>query len=230
MSSMSGATVDIFGGTSATGALAYRKGTAARLLADGVRGVALCAALGTSAAAASDQAEEAVLDSRLARSTFATTARAVVEGPERDLATIRELSGLTWAQIAQIFDVDRRSVHLWADGAGITVRNVQNLARVAAHLRSLARKAGPTELRNRLLRPVGAGECALDRLLEESGGVRAERAPAVVRKPPASAIAQQKARRRNEPKLVNYLRSSYDVVPGADELKTPAAPKRKPPD
>lgn len=220
MSPFEPVTVDFMGGTSASGTPAYRRGSVARRLVDGitdgVRGVALCAALGTSAAPAAAKADDVVLSPQASGSTFATFGCAAVDGPEHDLATIRELSGLTWAQIAHIFDVDRRSVHLWAEGAGITARNVQNLAKVATRLRSLARRTGPTELRNRLLRPLVGGKCGLDRLLDDAGGVRAERTPSAIRKPPASAVAQYEAMRKLEPTLLDRLNSSYDAIPAAD--------------
>src|SRR4030065_864926 len=32
------------------------------------------------------------------------------------IAEIRRLTGLTWGQIAEIFDVSRRTIHFWASG------------------------------------------------------------------------------------------------------------------
>lgn len=44
---------------------------------------------------------------------------------------VRERAGLTWDQIARLFGVSRRSVHLWAGGGRMTAANEESLLRVA---------------------------------------------------------------------------------------------------
>jgi DNA-binding transcriptional regulator YiaG len=39
---------------------------------------------------------------------------------------LRKLSGLTWEQLATLFNVSRRSVHFWASGQSLTSANERN--------------------------------------------------------------------------------------------------------
>ncbi len=43
---------------------------------------------------------------------------------------LRKLSGLTWEQLATLFNVSRRSVHFWASGQPLTSANEQKLNRI----------------------------------------------------------------------------------------------------
>lgn len=56
------------------------------------------------------------------------------------LADVRLRLGLTWAQVASVFDVSRRAVHAWASGEKLNARH-------EAKLRDLhAKVVGPTDL------------------------------------------------------------------------------------
>ncbi len=48
---------------------------------------------------------------------------------------VRRRSGLTWEQLASLFGVDRRSVHLWASGRPMSASNAERLNRILAVLR-----------------------------------------------------------------------------------------------
>ena len=58
-----------------------------------------------------------------------TTGAAVLE--------IRRLSGLTWEQIGDLFDVSRRSVHHWANGKPPSARHERHIRQTVAGLRRL---------------------------------------------------------------------------------------------
>ena len=58
-----------------------------------------------------------------------TTGTAVLE--------IRRLSGLTWEQIGDLFDVTRRSVHHWANGKSPSARHERHIRQTLAVLRRL---------------------------------------------------------------------------------------------
>ncbi|MEM5709754.1 helix-turn-helix transcriptional regulator, partial [Elizabethkingia meningoseptica] len=60
-----------------------------------------------------------------------STAAAVLE--------IRRLSGLTWEELADLFDVSRRSVHHWASGKPVNTEHDQALRGVLTALRHLDR-------------------------------------------------------------------------------------------
>ena len=58
-------------------------------------------------------------------------------GNQAILLQIRDQSGLTWAQIARLFNVSRRSVHMWLDGGRMSAANEEHLHRLAAMVRAL---------------------------------------------------------------------------------------------
>jgi transcriptional regulator with XRE-family HTH domain len=55
------------------------------------------------------------------------------------IAELRRLSGLTWAQLARLFGVSRRSVHFWASGKPMAPSNEEHLQRVLAVVRKIDR-------------------------------------------------------------------------------------------
>ena len=55
------------------------------------------------------------------------------------IAELRRLSGLTWDQLARLFNVSRRSLHFWASGKAMAVTNEEHLQRVLAVLRKIDR-------------------------------------------------------------------------------------------
>jgi transcriptional regulator with XRE-family HTH domain len=78
---------------------------------------------------------------------------------------VRRRSGLTWEQLASLFDVDRRSVHLWASGRPMSAPNAERLNRVLAVLRRCDR-GGPSATRAWLHAPTSRGRLPLDLLRE----------------------------------------------------------------
>jgi len=46
------------------------------------------------------------------------------------ITELRRLSGLTWAQLAEIFEVSRRTVHFWASGKALNTQNETRLHQV----------------------------------------------------------------------------------------------------
>jgi transcriptional regulator with XRE-family HTH domain len=74
----------------------------------------------------------------------------------------REDSGLTWEQLARVFSVSRRSVHLWANGARMNATNVEMLmdfVDLVNHMNA----ANPTARRAALLALGDDGQSVLDR-------------------------------------------------------------------
>lgn len=59
-------------------------------------------------------------------------------GTAATLKEVRERAGLTWDQIARLFGVSRRAVHLWAAGGRMTAANEETLMRVADVLHATA--------------------------------------------------------------------------------------------
>jgi transcriptional regulator with XRE-family HTH domain len=50
--------------------------------------------------------------------------------PQQAVNELRKLSGLTWEQLANLFDVSRRSVHFWASGQPLAVAHEEKLNRI----------------------------------------------------------------------------------------------------
>jgi DNA-binding transcriptional regulator YiaG len=78
---------------------------------------------------------------------------------------LRLLTDFTWDQIARLFSVSRRSVHLWASGGSMSRENEEHLHRVVGIVRRADR--GRTEdNRAALLTPMGeSNRCAFDLLI-----------------------------------------------------------------
>jgi DNA-binding transcriptional regulator YiaG len=53
-----------------------------------------------------------------------------VKSTQQAVNELRKLSGLTWEQLATLFDVSRRSVHFWASGQPLTSANEDKLNRI----------------------------------------------------------------------------------------------------
>jgi hypothetical protein len=89
--------------------------------------------------------------------------------PERSLADavmeVRRRGGLTWEQLASLFAVDRRSVHLWASGRPLNATNAERLNRVLAILRR-ADRGSASATKAWLLAPTSNGVLPLDLLRE----------------------------------------------------------------
>lgn len=79
------------------------------------------------------------------------------------IAALRRLTGLTWEQLAQLFNVSRRSVHFWASGSKMASENRAHLERVLDTVRFVDRGSA-TENRAAILATAADGTTLLDRL------------------------------------------------------------------
>ena len=61
---------------------------------------------------------------------------------------VRRRSGLTWQELAELFEVSRRSVHHWANGKPVSAGNDRTIRRMLAAIRHLDRGS---QLDNRAL-------------------------------------------------------------------------------
>ncbi|MBL3562227.1 hypothetical protein [Rhodovulum sulfidophilum] len=103
---------------------------------------------------------------------------------------LRQISGLTWAQIAEVFDVSSRAPYHWASGKTVSAENHERLGQVVTALRFIDRGSAE-ENRNLLLsnaRPgqtfldlLCSGECELVRTLAGEGVGRPNLGPALTR-------------------------------------------------
>lgn len=102
--------------------------------------IVVAAALAVSPTNAAASTADPTLDLRRLAGRWTNSGDVVDEVPaDRAFADavleIRRRSGLTWEQLASVFGVDRRSVHLWASGRPMSAPNAERLNRVLAVLR-----------------------------------------------------------------------------------------------
>jgi len=80
------------------------------------------------------------------------------------LNELRRLSGLTWEQLAKLFNVSRRSLHFWASGQPLSRFNEENLHRLLGTIRYINRGSASLN-RNLLLSPGQDGRLLFDLLI-----------------------------------------------------------------
>jgi transcriptional regulator with XRE-family HTH domain len=148
-----------------------------------------------------------------------STAAAVLE--------IRRLSGLTWEELADLFDVSRRSVHHWASGKPVTTEHDQALRGVLTALRHLDR-GDPAATRALLLTSDRGGISLLDLLKAgsyEEVVVAAPRTPAARPVRPLSEETRE-ARRVPAPTLLLQAEQDRPDLPAkARVARTARVPK-----
>lgn len=90
---------------------------------------------------------------------------------------LHEMSGLTWDQLAKLFGVSRRAVHLWASGGRMNSAHVDRLNEVLSVIRSIQ---GDTveQRREFLLAPRADGRSLYEGLLASRRRGEAINAPA----------------------------------------------------
>lgn len=86
---------------------------------------------------------------------FVTPAPDPAESPTaRSIRELRDLSGLTWDEVAQLFGVSRRAVHRWAAGGRMNARHASLLSKVSRMVRRHD-LGEPSLTRSSLLSPQG---------------------------------------------------------------------------
>ena len=83
---------------------------------------------------------------------------------QKAINELRKTSGLTWEQVAKLFDVSRRSIHFWASGQTLASDNEEKLNRLLGVIRYIDRGSASLN-RKLLLNPNADGELPLDQLI-----------------------------------------------------------------
>lgn len=115
------------------------------------------------------------------------------------IGELRRLSGLTWDQLARLFNVSRRSLHFWASGKPMASSNEEHLQRLLAAIRAIDRGSASAN-RSALLGVREDGSLPFDmlahgdyeRVVSLLGAVEAKRA--------APARVSEKARAARAPR------------------------------
>lgn len=154
------------------------------------------------------------------RLTAESTAEAVLE--------IRRLSGLTWEELGDLFDVSRRSIHHWASGRPVSAKHDKMIRQMLAAIRYLDR-GDRADTRALLLAVDHATEVSVLDLLKDGrfdeamGRVEGGRAPEH-RRVPLSREAWD-ARRQQAPALLLEAEQERPDIPAKARA---VRPKRTP--
>jgi DNA-binding transcriptional regulator YiaG len=79
------------------------------------------------------------------------------------LMELRRLSGMTWDQLARLFEVSRRTLHFWASGKSLNAGNEEKLYRVLSSIREIDRGTAQAN-RTALFTPQAGGIVPFDLL------------------------------------------------------------------
>lgn len=92
-----------------------------------------------------------------------TTLELVLPDPAAQVAELRRLSGLTWAQISELFDVSKRAPFHWAEGKPLLPEHQRQLADTLSAIRYVDRGSSH-ENRMLLFSPASEGRTYFDLL------------------------------------------------------------------
>jgi DNA-binding transcriptional regulator YiaG len=87
-----------------------------------------------------------------------------IETTQQAVNKLRKLSGLTWEQLAKLFDVSRRSLHAWASGQQLSPSNKQKLDQLLNTIQYINRGSASLN-RSLLLEPGSDGRSPFDLLV-----------------------------------------------------------------
>jgi len=96
--------------------------------------------------------------------TSGVTLPVAPEATQKAVNELRKLSGLTWDQLAKLFNVSRRSLHSWASGERLRPFNEENLNRLLGTIQYIDRGSASLN-RSLLLQPNSDGTPFLDLLV-----------------------------------------------------------------
>lgn len=147
----------VFETTSAGGAMLLMRQVREPILA----GV-IVVGLGTSAAAMPSVGAVPQLQ-RAVDQTNAGASLPEAQSASHAIAELRRLTGLTWDQLARLFNVSRRSLHFWASGKPMAPGNEEHLQRILSVVRKIDRGTSSAN-RGLLLAAQGDGSLAFDLL------------------------------------------------------------------
>jgi DNA-binding transcriptional regulator YiaG len=102
--------------------------------------------------------------SEMTTSGVAVASTSSLGATQKALGELRRLSGLTWDQLAKLFNVSRRSLHFWASGQPLSGFNEEHLNRLLGTIQYVNQGSASLN-RSLLLRPDGNGNPLFDLLV-----------------------------------------------------------------
>ena len=85
----------------------------------------------------------------------------------QSVRSLRQRSGLTWDELARIFNVTRRTLYNWTIGGQVSAAHAQALAQVIALVHEID-LGDPRQTRSRLLAPTESGLTLYSQLIKQS--------------------------------------------------------------
>ena len=97
---------------------------------------------------------------------------------QESVIRLRDLSGLTWDQLAKLFGVSRRAMHLWASGGRMNSYHAELLSGILARI-SMIPADTPAQRREMILVPGVDGRTIYEALVAERGTQHGVNAPSL---------------------------------------------------
>jgi len=143
---------------------------------------------------------------------------ASLEANRAALNELRKLSGLTWEQLARLFNASRRSLHFWASGQPLSRFNEETLNRLLGTIQYINRGSASLN-RSVLFSPLSGGNLPFDLLTvgkyeEVKQLLGPGNAPQKPNLTPLSADASASRTPQNPGDLVNALQDSVPYETG----------------
>jgi transcriptional regulator with XRE-family HTH domain len=133
---------------------------------------------------------------------------------------LRKLSGMTWEQLASLFEVSRRTVHFWASGKALNSYNEEKLHRILSTVHQIDRGTAQ-ENRDCLFRALVGGLAPIDLLRSGQYGEVVELLGNSSFERPMLTPLSESARNMRVPKspetLVGALQDRIDI--GAERIR-----------
>ncbi|WP_373928126.1 hypothetical protein [Pseudooceanicola nitratireducens] len=147
---------------------------------------------------------------------------AIVESPSELTVELKRLSGLTWAQVSEVFNVKPRAIHYWKAGEPVSGENHEKLGAVVAMLRFIDR--GTMEENKRLLLSEAVDGKTFFELMKD-GAFQAirDRAGEGIGRVSFGAVITEEARAKNAP--LEY--SPSEDLSDESEVELMARPKTR---
>lgn len=128
---------------------------------------------------------------------------------------LRRVSGLTWAQVAEVFGVSKRAPYHWASGETVSAENHERLGQVMAVLRFID-KGSAEENRNLLLGHTRLGQTYLDLLRSGEYELVRDLAGKGSGRPPFERMVTQDAEKLRAPA---HWGEAIEAASGMDETE-----------
>ena len=126
---------------------------------------------------------------------------------QRLIRELRNRSGLTWSELATVFDVDRRALHFWANGSSPAEHNASRLRHVVDVVRQVD-QGDPKRTKRLLTYPRADGHTVVELLADEQFGA------ALAAAYPTEKQPRPKSERKRPPRLSAAVRSQrQDFAP-----------------